>query len=602
MKNHSGNHKGKDRIVQLKEKIKSRLRQSSLSKKIILIYVLFAGITCVASVLALQTSLDIYDSKLYENSIEELSFYISRVDENMSKIETYSYTTVLDKDIQQQLMDSKEFLYPSDAYSYKMTGVRRNIYEKMTEYPEVLSTSYYYFNSIRFKTGIDTGKVDSERMSDLLGRAHAETGSYVYTAPSKDYPYLLAARDIREATYASLDYLGTIVLVSNTNSIFYNGISSLQGEDSNVAVYSGENIVYSNFNEEKIAKYIPQATENKGHKIIRYQGERYFMCYLKSDKTGWTYVNMFPYTKIFGEIMIVRYILIGCFLILFGLMIFCMRKMSRLITTPLSTLSDSMQVVMKGDFDQAMEILPKETYGDEVGEITEEFKSMLEQINTLIRTNYEKQAVIQETKYRLLQAQINPHFLYNTLNAINWMIKARRNEEAGLMNIELGNLLHATFAQRPLATVEEEIGIIKSYITIQQFRYQNKLEFELERQGDLSEYCVPRMMIQPLVENSIAYGLENAFEKCRIRVEVCEEEQWIAIRVSDTGTGMSPQELEQIRNMTFTPKGHGIGLKNIKERLELIYESYQFHINSEEGKGTVISIKVPKLKEGEINV
>ena len=602
MKKHSRNYSLNDKVNQLKEKVKNRLRQYSLSKKIILIYVLFTGITCAASVIALQTSLNIYDSKLYDSSIEKLSFYINSVDENMSRIETYSYVTVLDKDIQQQLMDAKEFLYPSDAYSYKMTGVRRNIYEKMTEYPEVLNTAYYYFNSIRFKTGIDTGKVDNEVMSDLLARAHRETGSYVYTAPSKDYPYLLAARDIRESTYASLDYLGTIVLVSNTNSIFDDGISSLQVEDSNIAVYSGDDVVYSNFNEDKISDDIPQILENKGHKIIRYQGGRYFMCYLKSDKNGWTYVNMFPYTEIFGEIMAVRYILIGFFLITFVLMFFCMKKMSKLVTNPLSTLSDSMQVVMKGDFNKAMEILPNETYGDEVGEITEEFKSMLEQINTLIRTNYEKQAVIQETKYRLLQAQINPHFLYNTLNAINWMIKARRNEEAGLMNMELGNLLHATFAQRPLATVEEELEIIKSYITIQQFRFQNKLEFKLEKSGDLSEYCVPRMIIQPLVENSIAYGLENAFEKCSIKVAVCEEERWISFCVSDTGTGMSEQELKQVRNMTFTPKGHGIGLKNIKERLELIYDSYQFDIDSENGKGTVIFIKVPKLKEGEINV
>ena len=596
--------KSKDihRILFLRKKIKDKIRNYKLSKKIMLIYVLFAGITCLASVLALQISLDIYDARLYDSSIEKLNYYINSVDKNMSTIETYSYTTVLDKDVQQMLMDAKQVMYPSDAYSYKITGARRKMYENMTEYPEILSTSYYYYNSFRFKTGTDSGQVDSAIMSDLLGRSHAASGGYVYTAPSAEYPYLLSARDIRESSYASLDYLGTIVTVSNINSIFHNEIAGLQGNQSKLAVYSDHNVVYSNFEADNIEEYVSDANQDSGHKIIWFHNDKYFMCYLKSDATGWTYVHMFPYSQIYGETMMVRYVLIVFFLIMFVLMNICMRKLSRLVTNPLAKLSDSMHIVMQGDFIKAREILPEEDSEDEVGEITQEFKTMLEQIDTLIKTNYEKQAIIQDTKYKMLQAQINPHFLYNTLNAINWMIKAKRNEEAGRMIIELGNLLHATFAQKPLATVTEEIEIINSYIIIQQFRYQKRLEFSLEKSGNLNEYYVPRMLIQPLVENSITYGLENSLETCCIHVGVAEQNKWILIHVTDTGAGMSREELRSIRNMTFKPKGHGIGLKNIKDRLELLYDEYTFEIDSEKDKGTSITIKIPKKREGQTDV
>lgn len=138
--------------------------------------------------------------------------------------------------------------------------------------------------------------------------------------------------------------------------------------------------------------------------------------------------------------------------------------------------------------------------------LSREFRTMLETVDTLIHENYEKQLLLKDTKYKMLRAQINPHFLYNTLNVIHWMIRAKRNEEAGRMIVELGDILHYSFSQTPYAIISDEIKMVKSYIKIQQSRYQDRIKFEIFTEGALDKYIMPRMILQPLVENAISYG------------------------------------------------------------------------------------------------
>lgn len=164
------------------------------------------------------------------------------------------------------------------------------------------------------------------------------------------------------------------------------------------------------------------------------------------------------------------------------------------------------------------------------------------------------------------------------------------------MIVELGKLLRAAFAKEPYTTIREELRTAESYIAIQKVRYQDRAEFAVEAQGDLDRYMVPRMVLQPLIENSINYGVEQTAETCHIWVKVQEETDGISFEVADTGEGMEEEELAQVRNFTMTPKGHGIGLKNISERLRIAFPSYEFTIESKKGEGTRINILIPKTE------
>ena len=144
------------------------------------------------------------------------------------------------------------------------------------------------------------------------------------------------------------------------------------------------------------------------------------------------------------------------------------------------------------------------------------------------------------------------------------------------------------------ATVQDEIRTVESYMAIQKFRYQNRVEFETYMSEDTGGYMVPRMILQPLVENSIYYGVDKSLSTCVIRVRAEVKDTWIVLSVEDNGSGMEAEELEEVRKGTITPKGHGIGLKNIRERMKMAYEDSGFVIESRPGEGTRIEIWLPK--------
>ena len=341
---------------------------------------------------------------------------------------------------------------------------------------------------------------------------------------------------------------------------------------------------------------LPKLEGDKGYQIIKEHGQRYFACYLQSSKTGWTYVNIFPYSEIYGQNQNLRYMMIGGFLLLFLITALILKKLVHMIVKPLEHLTESMQIVETGDFDQAREFLGTSTQKDEIGLMTQEFKVTLDKIDYLIHENYEKQFLLKDTKYKMLQAQINPHFLYNTLNSINWMIRARKNDEAAEMTVALGTILRSALNKQQYVAVDEELDSLRKYMTIQEYRYRKRVAFSVECEVS-GQYLIPHMTLQPLVENSIYHGVEKMLTPCKISVTIREEGGRITITVSDNGPGMTEEELEAVRTFTAEPKGHGIGLKNIYERLKMAFdqEAY-FDISSVPGGGTTVTIKIPKAE------
>lgn len=323
--------------------------------------------------------------------------------------------------------------------------------------------------------------------------------------------------------------------------------------------------------------------------------QRYFVCYLKSSKTGWTYVNMFPYTEIYGQNQNLRYLIFFGFLFLFIVSALVVEKMAHIITKPLVHLTKSMEIVETGDFVSAKEFLGVNENEDEIGLLTQEFQVMLDKIDNLIHENYEKQLLLKDTKYQMLQAQINPHFLYNTLNSINWMIRAKKNDEAAEMTVALGALLRSALSKQQYITLREELENLKKYITIQKYRYQKRVVFLVD--AEFSGSClIPHMTLQPLVENAISHGVDRMLTECAIKVTIREEEK-VFIQVADTGPGMTEEELEAVRSFTMKPKGHGIGLKNIYERLKMAFDQEaEFMIDSAPGAGTAVTIRIPKIE------
>lgn len=586
------------------KKLSTYFRNMKLARKMIFIYAVFLGIIVLITTGALQVSLGIYDEKLYEKSLQELDFFSQKVNDSLQDVENLSYSIAMDTEIQEQLAKLTQLNELSADYSYEMYVFRSMLINELYSHEIIKNITYTDWDNTTFTVGEDTGSMDAREYGKFHEDMAAGRGAYVEYPPTEDYPYMVSGRDILESLNASLDYLGSLVFVSDVSGLIQEKTEQLDVQSSALMVFSEDGMIYQGT--EFDASQLPNMEKTQGYEISRLDGQRYFICYLKSSLNGWTFVNLLPYSEIFGQVMLVRYLLVGGLLVLFAVTAIVMKKLAHIITRPLERLTDSMQVAETGDFLKAGEEILAEMSAeprlDEVGQLSQEFGVMMERIDTLIHENYEKQILLKDTKYKMLQAQLNPHFLYNTLNALNWLVCAGRSQEAGMMIMRLGDLLRAAFSKKSYATVEEEVGLVKSYIAIQEIRYQSRVEFTVDVSGELAPYVIPRMTLQPLVENAISYGVDPSPETCRITVTVREEENDIFLEVRDTGPGITADELEDVRNFRIKPRGNGIGLNNIRERLKIAYEESEFLIDSTLGVGTTVQIRIPKKREEEKDV
>ena len=565
-----------------------------LAEKMIIVYVMMLGICFLLSVVALQVSFNIYDGKLYEKSLQELDFFTQEVNRSLDEVEGISYNIAMDTKIQEQLSKMKSLKRFSADYSYEVYQLRMLFNNELANSNMISNMVYTDGDKTQFVVGIATGTISKELYDSVMDRIHEAKGAYVVQQPTCEYPYLLTGRDIRKHIAASLEYLGSLLITCDVSGMIEKYIDDLEAESSALCVYSDEGVIYEN--QEHMMERIPALENEKGYQVIKENGQRYFVCHLKSSKTGWTYVNVFPYSEIYGQNQKLRYLMIGGFLLLFLVTALILKKLAHMIVKPLEHLTESMQIVETGDFDRAREFIGNSSQKDEIGLMTQEFKVTLDKIDTLIHENYEKQLLLKDTKYKMLQAQINPHFLYNTLNSINWMIRARKNEEAAEMTVALGTILRSALNKQQYVTIEEELDSLRKYMTIQEYRYRKRVTFSVECEA-AGHYLIPHMTLQPLVENSIYHGVEKMLTPCTISVTIKEDRERIVITVSDNGPGMTEEELNAVRSFTAEPKGHGIGLKNIYERLKMAFDQEAgFHISSVCGNGTTVQITIPKAE------
>lgn len=209
---------------------------------------------------------------------------------------------------------------------------------------------------------------------------------------------------------------------------------------------------------------------------------------------------------------------------------------------------------------------------DEIGIMHQQFSKMIEQLNILIQENYVNDLRTKEAQLQAMQSQINPHFLYNTLESINWRAQTAGATDISEMVQSLAALLRVSLRKetRPL-TLKQELDLVDNYMKIQHFRFEDRLNYTIEVPDSLWELSIPVLCLQPLAENAIRYGLEDSIDDCEIRIEGYEKNGWVHLIVRNTGSEFEEDQLRQLQQNTHTSQGHGIALLNIFERLRLTF-------------------------------
>ena len=277
--------------------------------------------------------------------------------------------------------------------------------------------------------------------------------------------------------------------------------------------------------------------------------------------------------------------------------------LSSLITKPIIDLSKTMR---KNKYLSLVTVKKNLERTDEIGVLYTEYNKMIQEINRYIKDSYQNRLLTLDSQMKALEAQINSHFLYNTLESINSIAEIEEVESIAVMTKALGDMFRYSIkTESELVPIEDELAHVSNYMTIQKIRYEDKIDFRLEIEDGLSSYKVLKLIVQPIIENALYHGLESTRKKGTVAVKVFRQEERIVFEIADDGVGMSPDQLQELRALLSEPPAFGelgrrdkrsIGLKNVHSRISLYYgPEYGLSLESELDKGTKVVLNVPIL-------
>lgn len=280
------------------------------------------------------------------------------------------------------------------------------------------------------------------------------------------------------------------------------------------------------------------------------------------------------------------------------IMVHQLLRLGQAITGPISNLCTRVQAISEGDLTVKTPIQAQEY---EIQTLSDGFENMVERLNQQIEQNRQEQISLRSAELALLQAQINPHFLYNTLDAIVWLIEMEKNEQAVEMVTSLSGFFRSSLSNgRDIITLREEEQHVRSYLEIQKVRYKDILDYQIDMEPSLAQYEIPKLTLQPLVENALYHGIKLKRGQGHIVVTGRELEQEICLTVDDDGAGMTPERLEQVcrglkKSRCADEPVIGFGVATVHERLQLLFgPEYGLRVSSESGQGTRVEVRIPK--------
>lgn len=392
--------------------------------------------------------------------------------------------------------------------------------------------------------------------------------------------------------------LGVLLVDLNFNviedlckEIFLEGFSYLFIVDSNggIVYHPQHQLIYSELKTELIDEVIHTYDTN----FIVTDSEKSRIYTVKTIEDldwricGVTYLNELVTNKNFIQFY---FILIGVIFIL--LIIIISISISKKISKPIKILQRSMKEVESGNFDIRLTVKSS----NEIGELAKDFNIMIKKIKDLITQNEEKQIQIRESELKALQAQINPHFLYNTLETIICM--AKNEDDVIRITAALAKLLRIGISNgKELITIEEEIEHVRSYLIIQKIRYVNKFDFTININPDILKFRIIKIILQPLVENAIYHGIKKKKTVGHINISGKLTENKIILQVIDNGIGMTDERIKEVFEDHYSDfLKTGIGISNVNGRLKLYFgEQYGLTCKSKEDEGTEFNIIIPKI-------
>ncbi|MCG6794180.1 sensor histidine kinase [Geobacillus sp. YHL] len=323
-----------------------------------------------------------------------------------------------------------------------------------------------------------------------------------------------------------------------------------------------------------------------------------YMVTKQSSNKGFTVFILTPVSALTKGVNSIRFGIIFAGII--GMLVYflCSLLLSTIITRPIVQLTKTMRLANE----RLLTVDPKMVTVNEIRELNSTYNQLVRETNHLIKMVYQKEIVRSQSELKALQAQINPHFLYNTLESLRWSLEEKGEEELADVVVSMSELFRYTISRNvndDWVTLKEEFRHIENYMDIIKFRFGDRIKWHLSLPEEWENVKIPKLLIQPLVENAVVHGSENRSAPCTIIVAVKPvSDRHLEIMVEDDGVGMDEERLEAVKQAMHTgeAKGKGMALYNVKKRLQLYYKketSDGITIDSHKNKGTKVTIRIP---------
>lgn len=421
------------------------------------------------------------------------------------------------------------------------------------------------------------------------------TSSHVQNVVENEYKWVVTlSRSIRNPDTGNIE--GVLFIDLN-----YHSISSLcekinlggRGyvfiiDDTGTVIYHPkQQLLYSGILGEEMEGIL----EKKQGNFVSSNKERMYTVY-QSDKTGWIVVGVAYMAELMEKSNKSQMLYIILAVVLISLAALISVLVSDAVVRPIRGLRSSMKKVEYGDLETQLE---NPGFENELGDLIGSFNLMIVRIKELIQKNTAEQTAKRKSELRALQAQINPHFLYNTLDSIIWMAESKKIPEVILMTSSLSKLLRRSISNsEEIVTVEWEIDYAREYLKIQQMRYHDKLEYEIKVVPEIMKRPMPKLIIQPLVENAIYHGIKLKEGKGTVQIIGIIKDDRIVLQIKDDGMGMDSDTLQNILEKKDEKHSNNLGVQNVHGRMQLYYGmEYGLHYESTLGVGTTVKIYLP---------
>ena len=389
----------------------------------------------------------------------------------------------------------------------------------------------------------------------------------------------------------SSDMKNQLLLLDENYDILYQPQNDWLGEQTMAEISSG----FARLTEE-------QQAELKAGQSVTLRVDGALAVCRHSPVTGWYLAGVMSMGEIDRSLNYVLRMTLGILMLAFLGFAFSSSFLARRFTRPIIDMQTAMRSVEEGDLAVRLDVRGQ----NETAKLAASFNHMVETIQELMNSIYEKQARLRKLELRALQAQIHPHFLYNSLDSIMWLFRMDRKEDGITMMQNLAVLFRISLSKgHELIPVRSELQHLNSYISILSLRYSSRFRARIDADESLYDCISLKLMLQPLVENSVYHGISVEKPMIHIRVSVTEDEEDLLFCVEDDGAGMSQEQLESLQhNITQPPnegnvqqdyRGGGYGLCNVDERIKIYFgQEYGLSIDSAPGAGTAVTIRIPK--------